>query len=210
MTIQLSDFFNYRLPAIRVQVLKSQVDLQEIILTAYTSCTKKGTSEKLRISSIKLLIALLPETEDEVEELLTRKKKDLDFENHFTMFCFFDQVVDLPGKKRLIMFVDRLTDQYLSTAKSNTAYATFMAGDFLGAHWTFKNAFPIFKKVLLNSRYLAPKKAVINGLIKAYERGKHKGTLELLKTAAKRAKNNEIKLLVKDFLLKQKRKDKNA
>jgi hypothetical protein len=201
MTFDYEQLYTKKISEIRNLVSRSNLNFFTIGNEAF-ELVSKTTNEKERISFIKLLVALLPTTKSHVDQLLTNKNSDIDFENHFTLFCFLDQVVFLPEQTELIDWISNKTEEYLLTTHNDRAFATFMAGDFLGDHWIQFKSFPILKRVLIESENDESKKSAVFGLIKYYERFLDESVVILFQNFLSNKKDHQINLIIEDFLKK--------
>jgi hypothetical protein len=118
--------------------------------------------EQLRIAAVKLAISLLPESASMICDLLQQREKLIDFEIHFTLFCYLGSahLIDdnfaqaLPGILR----------EYLFKAKHNKAQATWMCCDLLGDHWPVASGLPILLLTATDAPFAAPREAAVSGL----------------------------------------------
>jgi hypothetical protein len=160
------------------------------------------TNEDLRISLIKLVLSLIPESEGIIEDLLLKKSEKIDFEVQFTIFCFLDQIKDLKNAKKFASNVPNLVGEYLMNTKRNTGRAAWMAGDMLGDHWDKKAAVPVLKNVAKNAKYIAGKRAGLYGLFLVYKNSRDNRILTSLKDLRESAKNRSIKTYISNLLEK--------
>lgn len=120
--------------------------------------------ESTRVACAKIMIALVPDSAESITRWITTTSgKDI-YEVHFSLFCFLDQVPDLPQGKEFATRVPSLVERYLMEIKSNTAYAAFMAGDLLGDHWDANESLPVLLRLAKEAPYAAARDAALGGL----------------------------------------------
>lgn len=117
-----------------------------------------------RIAAVRVLVGGLPQTINVISRLVRDRSRPLSYEIHFTLFCYLDRL-DLPADRRLRARVLQLVKEYLMTASSNRAHATWMAGDLLGDHWEAREAVVVLREVLTCSKHHAAREAAIHGLV---------------------------------------------
>ena len=157
---------------------------------------------ELRISVVKLLIALLPETEHMLVSMLQRRLHLVDFELHFSFFCFIDEVQFLELDDAVVERILRAIQDYLIEIKVTTASAAWMAGDLLGDHWEHSSSLPILYCVVDNAKYFAGKDAALYGLYKAYNKTQSKEILDRIKDIAENAKGKKLRFSANILLAK--------
>jgi len=88
-------------------------------------------SKHLRDGAVRLIVALLPNSFSELQEVLADRKSKLWYEVHFTAFCALDD--RCPGlRARDQRNILCLMESYLKTAESHAGFAAWKAGDSLG------------------------------------------------------------------------------
>ncbi len=123
------------------------------------------TQERTRVALAKLLIAMVPDSWTTIRTLIIdRGRTGADAEVHFSLFCFLDDLPRLTAGRGLTSEAACLVGDYLLHAESNTARATWMAGDLLGDHWDLGEGVPILIDVLANGRYAEGRLAALHGL----------------------------------------------
>lgn len=127
-------------------------------------------SESVRVLMTKLVSALLPDSLTVIRELLLQKRNRHDFEVHFSLFCFLDQVLGLGVGEPTVRAVLRTVEEYLLGVQVETALAAWMAGDLLGDHWRPEEALDSLRKVLSDGRHVAGREAAIHGLEQLHAR----------------------------------------
>lgn len=88
-----------------------------------------------RISLVRILVGLLPESCRLLERLLESRSDYIDFEIHFTLFCYLEWTCILPELRQHAERVLSLTRSYMLDATSAQARAVWMAGHMVGDHW---------------------------------------------------------------------------
>lgn len=108
-------------------------DLDEI----YSSSVLDDVS--LRIGFCQLLVALAPMSADFLKKIMSSCARALDFEIHFTLFCWLDSIQYIgeedPGLLAFREEVPTLVEEYLYNVPRTTGHGAWMAGDILGHHW---------------------------------------------------------------------------
>jgi hypothetical protein len=125
--------------------------------------------ESLRIDSVKLLVACLPDTLAYIKKFLEDESSTVSYERHFTLFCFLDLEV-LPPDRKLQSQVLRLVTKYLRKARVNTAMAAWMAGDLLGDHWPSPESIAALCNIARRARHAVARKSAVHGLAHALDR----------------------------------------
>lgn len=120
--------------------------------------------EPTRVAAAKVMTALVPDSADSIRRWINTKSGKYIYEVHFPLFCFLDQLPDLPNGREFAGEIPSLIGEYLLETKSETAHAAFMAGDLLGDHWETKEALPILIKVAKQAKYAAGRHSAIHGL----------------------------------------------
>jgi len=117
-----------------------------------------------RVAAAKVMIALVPDSADAIRRWInTKTGKDI-YEVHFSLFCFLDQVPDLPCAGEFATEIPSLIEKYLLEAKTESALAAWMAGDLLGDHWNMEEALPILVKAAKEARFVAGRDSAVHGL----------------------------------------------
>lgn len=129
-----------------------------------------GGCERDRLLLVKTLIALTPGTGPVIRRCLQRRERVYDYEVHFTVFCFLDQVPQLRGASGFAEEVPKLVESYLHDVPRSTAAAAWMAGDMLGDHWRIDQASPVLMRQCADARYAAGRKGAVHGLLQVARR----------------------------------------
>ena len=58
-------------------------------------------NEKIRVASVKILVAAFPYSTKNIEALLVKDLSRYQYEVLFTLFCFVDRLQSMPGSKQL-------------------------------------------------------------------------------------------------------------
>jgi len=151
--------------AYRVQLLErsDRRRLLSLCEMAFTELDLRK-DEPTRVAAAKVIVALVPDSVDAIRRWInTKSGKDI-YEVHFSLFCFLDDVPDLPGGREFATEIPSLIEKYLLKAKSDSAYAAWMAGDLLGDHWETIEALPILVKAAQEARFVAGRESAIHGL----------------------------------------------
>ena len=126
--------------------------------------------ERLRITTVRAVVALLPLSLEMVADLLVNFSSKHDYEIHFTLFCYLDWTQEMPDALPLTKSVLPLVENYLLQVPRETARAAWMAVDMLGDHWDTTEALPVLINVARNARHSVGREGGILGLEKALER----------------------------------------
>lgn len=95
-----------------------------------------GMIEDNRISVIKLLIALLPQSYSLIRRWMFLSGDIYYYEVQFTLCCFLRSVLSfVPHDENVTMSVLALVEEYLYAVTSDEAHNAMMAADMLGIHW---------------------------------------------------------------------------
>jgi len=122
------------------------------------------------VATAKIAVALIPDSMPLIRSWLKRRGGDDVYEVHFSLFCFLDQVNHENANEHVRGEVLGLLKEYLFNTKSDTAYATWMAGHMLGDHWDIREALPILIDAVVNARYAAGRRGAAQGLQDLAER----------------------------------------
>jgi hypothetical protein len=158
---------------LRFEVEKLEPESRSQLLSLCRSflATSNGRAvEQDRVSVVKVLVALLPNSANEIEGWLTEHSLEHSHEVHFSLFCFLDQVGDIPSLESLRPEVTRLVGDYLATVQSEDSFAAWMAGDLLGDHWPTAEGLPLLLQLAMGATNPAGRKGAIHGLTHLLER----------------------------------------
>jgi len=153
----------------------NQIDLEEKI-AILTVCTSALSDEQLnkhqaiRITAVRVIVALLPMSLGTIVELLNRRLNRYDYETHFTLFCYLDWVQEMPDSSSLAKAVLSLVEDYLMTVPRRTARAAWMAADMLGSHWNEQEALPLLIKTVQGAKHSVGRLGSLLGLGKVLNR----------------------------------------
>ena len=92
----------------------------------------KASDEKQRVRNVQFLLATLPDSIDGIRTLLSRFEGWVDYEVHFSIFCWLDEVEEHPQLSQFRNEIPSLAEQYLCNVPQEVAKAAWMAGHFLG------------------------------------------------------------------------------
>jgi hypothetical protein len=115
----------------------------------------------LRSGAVRLVVALLPQTFDLFEELLSDCSSPVWYEAQFTAFSALDRG-DL--RKRDQNRVLALLERYLTNIKSGSGYAAWKAGDLLGDEWNSPETVQALERLLFSAKSVAGRKAALHGI----------------------------------------------
>jgi len=145
-----------------------------------------------RVILVKLILTFLPQTKAEIIKILTQRNSRLDFELHFTIFCFLDQIREIRQSGKRKFNVPEIIEDYLMKIKDNTCQAAWMAGELLGVNWDKKNALTVLKKVFFKAKNKTGKEAGLYGLYQIYLEHRSQEALLTLKKIFLLRKNSSI------------------
>jgi hypothetical protein len=154
--------------------------LAEIVRRALRSSMHRN--EDVRVGSVKILVALLPESFPAVASLLRSSIPTSIHEVHFSLFCFLDQAQSIGRRSQLGRRILREVTSYIRNVKSDPALAAWMAGDLLGEHWDSREAWPALKQLARSAKHPAGRMAAIHGLRHALGSAKGQRRSVLLST----------------------------
>ncbi len=156
----------------------------------------KRSREEIRVSAIKVLVALFPRTLENIKFLLEKNSDASVYEVHFSFFCFLDQVPRLTGAENFAFKVPILIADYLDRVKSETAQAAWMAGDLLGDHWEAETAFSVLSRAAEGANSAAGRLGAIHGLshlVTRLESSKRKMVMRLLLEISRSDKSRKVR-----------------
>jgi len=149
---------------------------------AQFSLRRRLHDEDRRVAWAKSVVALLPASLQLLEHVLLERRDEIDYECHFSLFCFLDEVPCYdrlkPAKGRVLAAVR----SYLLTVDLDCAQAAWMAGDLLGDHWQAVESGPILLDAAANASSEAGRAAALYGLKMLLSRNE----LGLLRTTLRR------------------------
>lgn len=153
--------------------------------------------DKIRIGLIKLLISLMPESFNLIKKILELKRNKYDYELHFTIFCYLDDVTYKETKESLDQLTRVIVD-YMKNIRIETAKAAWMAGHLLGDHWPAKKALPALIEIIQDSKNRVGREAAISGLGELYKKVntiEKKKIVDLLQYLVVNDRSKEVRLL---------------
>ena len=139
------------------------------LLKAYrnTDTTELGRDDdapqEARVYLIRFLVALFPRSLPLIESLLSQFKSPEDYEIHFTLFCYLDEVPYF-GTASDRAHVLRISENYLLNVPAGTGHASWMAGDMLSDHWEASESLPVLLRAAQKARFVAGRSTSLNGL----------------------------------------------
>lgn len=161
--------------------------------------------EPTRVAAAQVIVALVPDSTDAIRRWInTRVGKDI-YEVHFSLFCFLDQVPDLPGGGAFATEIPSLIEKYLLEVKSESAHAVWMAGDLLGNHWEMSEALPILVKVAKEARFATGRTSAAYGLeyiLRNLPKSdpRRKSVISLLREIAENDRSEHVKFAARESL----------
>lgn len=151
--------------AARVRQLNED-DRGRLLLLCEDTLNKENLrrDDHARISTVKVVVALVPDSVSIIRKWLARNSGAYVYEVHFTLFCFLDNVPTMPNTREFTAEIPILLEEYLRQIMSESAQAAWMAGDLLGDHWRIAEALPILIRVAKEARFAVGRNAAIHGL----------------------------------------------
>lgn len=126
--------------------------------------------EGVRVAAVKVLVALLPDSFDEVRSWLTEKRSKNFGEIRFSLFCYLDEAQASRMNKSERAQVLALIGNYLEKTKTDAGESAWMAGDLLGDHWDLSESLPLLMRAAARAQYPAGRIAAFHGLELAFMR----------------------------------------
>jgi hypothetical protein len=160
-------------PQLRFEVEKRGPEHRKQLLSlcrSFLADLRSRAVEEDRVSAVKLLVALLPDSANEIEDWLTEHSLEHVHEVHFSLFCFLDEVVEIPSLDSYRPQIASLVEDYLAAVQSEDAFAAWMAGDLLGDHWPTVEGLPLLLRLATGAKYPAGRKGAIHGLAHLLDR----------------------------------------
>jgi hypothetical protein len=179
---------------IRVLPLLKRKAMVEKLVRLLTSA--EARVDRVRIPACKLLIALLPLSEETIKMLLMKLAHKMDYEIQFTVFCYLDELLVLDPLPSFVNDVPMVIHEYLNRIQKDTARAAWMAADLLGDHWPPKEALPVLLRLAEEGRHRVGRSVAAKGLIKLLPRiqqSERKKVLHTLKRLSERDRSNKVK-----------------
>jgi hypothetical protein len=131
-----------------------------------------------------------------IERALHHDRDRWDYELHFSLFCFLDDVQFLPIPARIAEKVREMVGAYLMRASRPTAKAAWMAADLLGDHWESDTAGEDLLRAALQGPSAVARRAALHGLetrlSKVTERDRRR-IVEMLRQIALRDRSQAVK-----------------
>ena len=152
---------------------------------------------KIRIGLIKIIIGIIPYSINLIEKILRLKRNKYDYELHFTLFCYIDNIIYTKDEGLITRLIKVLID-YLKNVKTNTAKAAWMAGHLLGDHWPTHKALPALIEIVRSSGNRIGREAAISGLGELYKKvnsKEKKKITSILKDIVEQDPSKEVRLL---------------
>jgi hypothetical protein len=125
--------------------------------------------EAARVVAVKVLTASPSQTEGVIRRWLGRRSGRFVREVHFSLFCFLDELLNLPDGRKLARAVPSLVERYLLEATSSASHAAWMAGDLLGDHWQSGSGLAVLMRVARRGQHKAGRMGALHGLAHALD-----------------------------------------
>ena len=127
-------------------------------------------NDAIRVAAIKVIVAAAPHSAKIIQRIIRNKSDRNAYELHFTLFCFLDQLRNIPNARQLSHLMLSHVRGYLQDVKYDTARAAWMGGDLLGEHWPLEESLPVLIQVAREAKYAVGREAAVEGLEKAFKR----------------------------------------
>ncbi len=127
---------------------------------------RASKDERLRITAVRVLVALLPMSLEVITSLLNKFAGRHHYEVHYTLFCYLDWAQEMPYAASLTQSILPLVETYFLSVPRQTAHAVWMAADMMGEHWDVREAIPLLTGTALATRYAVGREGSILGLEK--------------------------------------------
>ncbi len=134
------------------------------LLEAYrNSDAAELAAEDVRVYLIRFLVALVPQSLPLIEFLLSQFRRPENYEIHFTLFCYLDEVPYF-GTASDRAEVLRIMENYLLSVPADTGHASWMAGDMLSDHWEATESLPVLLRAAQQARFISGRSTGLGGL----------------------------------------------
>ena len=120
-------------------------------------------AQEVRVYLIRFLVALFPQSLPLIESWLSQFKRPEDYEIHFTLFCYLDEVPYF-GTASDRAEVLRISENYLLNVPADTGHASWMAGDMLSDHWEATESLPVLLRAAQQARFISGRSTGLGGL----------------------------------------------
>lgn len=128
-------------------------------------------SSSRRLEAVKVLVAMLPESEDLLRHWLQRSAGRGIHEVQFSILASLSALSSQPPTA-LVRRLGNLVYYYLATVRSRTGGAAWMAADLLGDCWIGQRSLGHLLEVIQNGRYAAGRRAALYGVSRYIERAR--------------------------------------
>lgn len=149
----------------------------EIVVTCETLLENRefGMVDDNRVSVVKLLVALLPESYGLIRRWMFLSGDIYYHEVQFTLCCFLCDVLSfMPHNEEITTTVLSLVKEYLYAVTSDEAHNAMMAADMLGEHWRGDEGMKVLSEIARQPTDSVGRKAAKGALEYAARRGKKK------------------------------------
>jgi hypothetical protein len=150
----------------------------------------------------KVIVALLPESFPQLQDLLTPDGNGV-AEAQFSLFVFLDDAPRLLNRREQRDRVLSLVGQYLLKVRHDAARAPWMAGDLLGDHWPFEESTPVLIHAARHGRFVAGREGALHGVSHALQRVPQRLQWELvsiLKSVAEKDRSVKLRRYAQEIL----------
>ena len=150
--------------------------------------------EKLRNGTVRLFVALLPDTFPVLEKLLADCSSLLWYEVHFMIFAALDRDDLKPNDQRRVL---QMIHRYLTDVSSGAGFAAWKAGDLLGDEWRDSQTVRMLEELLFSARHAAGRKAALHGIEHALNKAtpsESQHLFALVQKAAAKDRSAEVRL----------------
>jgi hypothetical protein len=152
----------------------------------------------IRIGTVKTLLSYWPGSMADIRRLLKKHTRSADYEVHFTIFCFLDELPNINTVREDKEHLLELIKRYIVDSQSDRGLSLWKAAEMLGWHWRLKDALPILIEACIESRGIHSREAGLEGLGYVLKRpdldiATRKKILSLLERTVKEDKSLRIK-----------------
>ena len=124
--------------------------------------------DAVRIDLVKIFVGLLNTSKDALIQVLRHRRQRSDYDVHFTLFCYLDEIRGLPETQEVVDNIPAIIEAYLMEVEMSEPAS--MAATALGDNWNVDEAFPALQRVLSKAKYAAGRQGAIEGLAQAVDR----------------------------------------
>lgn len=162
-----------------------------------------------RVGAVKCLLALMPDSREELRKLILGTTYPLHGEVHFSIFCFADELADFVDPMEYVQFIEMVGD-YIVRTESNVSEALWMAGHFLGGHCNDPLAIGVLVSAARRARYVNGRLSAVDGLTESYERTqeaqRRHEILSVLRDVSTNDRSSTVRLVARESLSRLRKK----